>query len=242
MRAFTRPASALRQLFAERLPTTLALTMPTPYLLILLPVALLGLTDRRRWVFWLMSWCFLVAAGLFYIFLDHYTIAAAPAVIFTVVLSIKVIRLALPKAGVATVFVPAAVLLLAIESIAINRQDIYEPIPATGSSPGWVSRFNFRQIPDTVRKPALVFFRFSPKEGTWEEPVYNWDVLNPDDAPVIRAHDLGAKRDVALLQYYQRKRSELSVYVFDRAQLKLQTLGNLDSAIASMRAAAGTTP
>jgi hypothetical protein len=48
--------------------------------------------------------------------------------------------------------------------------------------------------------------------------VYNVDVAWPDDALIIRAHDLGA-RDVEIIEYYGRAQPQRNVYVVDRAEL-----------------------
>jgi hypothetical protein len=241
--AFTSAKAAAWQWLTLRLPLTLGSTTPTLFMMILLPAALAGLTDRRRWVLWSMSWCYLIGAGFFYIFAAQYTIAAAPAVIFAVVLAVSVIHRAWPASGVASVFVPLAVMLLAVEYIAINQQDFFEPIPAASSagpsSLGWVSRFNYRNIPAGVEQPALVFFRFSPDEKPYEEPVYNWDVLNPDEAPIIRVHDLGPIRNLELLTYYQRTQPDRHVYLFDRKRLKTYDLGKVEEARLKMTEASG---
>ena len=59
------------------------------------------------------------------------------------------------------------------------------------------------------------------------EVVYNTDVAWPDDAPVIRAHDLGADRNAALYRYYAQRQPDRMVYRFDRATNALVRLGNV---------------
>lgn len=230
--SFTTLKLAAQEWIQTRVPLTLGAALPALLLLILLPVAVVGLSDARRWVLWSMSWCYLIGAGFFYVFLPHYTIAAAPAVIFAVVLAVSVIQRAWPASSAANVFLPLGVLFLAIEYIGVNQQNFFEPIPIPHDprSHGWVSQYNYRQIPSEVHKPALVFYRFGPGEEAWEEPVYNWDVLNPDDAPIIRAHDLGPFRDLALLAYYLQKQPGRHVYLFDRQSLMTYDLGGLHEA------------
>jgi hypothetical protein len=234
MQEFSSPKRAAWNWITYRVPLTIGAATPSLYLVILLPVAVLGLMDARRWVFWSMSWCFLIGAGFFYIFVPQYTITAAPAILFAVVLAVSVIQRAWPGASLGAVFVPLCALFLALEYIALNQQNFFEPIPAGGpSSPGWVSRYNYDRIPAVVKKPALVFFHFGPDENAWEEPVYNWDVLNPDDAPIIRVHDLGPARNLELLRYYAKRQPDRHVYLFHRQSLQLDDLGKVSEAVES---------
>jgi len=67
-----------------------------------------------------------------------------------------------------------------------------------------------------VPPPALVFFRFDPdKSNIHDEQVYN-DVAWPDDAPIVRAQDLGMQRDRDLVEYYARRQPDRVVYFYDR--------------------------
>ena len=71
-------------------------------------------------------------------------------------------------------------LFVAVQSVAPEPAGVFlEPFP------GKVSRWNYFQMPKLVKQPAIVLYRFGPTEKPWEEPVYNWDVLWPDDAPII---------------------------------------------------------
>jgi len=51
--------------------------------------------------------------------------------------------------------------------------------------------------------------------------------LNPDDAPIIRAHDLGLDRNRALFDYYAQRQPQRTVYLYDRARRSLVELGNV---------------
>src|SRR6185437_4826140 len=228
---FTSARKAVVGWFRERVPLTWGSTTPTLFLVILLPVALVGLTDRRRVVLWSMSWCYLIGAGFFYIFSAQYTIAVAPAIIFTVLLGMHVIHRTWPKFSLVNVFLPLGVLMLALEYVAINQQNFFEPIPKDRMSLGWVSKLNYQWIPEHVQEPALVFFHFDKSERAWEEPVYNWDVASPDEAPIIRVHDLGPTKNRELLAYYARTQPDRHVYWFDRLSLQMIDLGKVNEAI-----------
>jgi hypothetical protein len=84
-----------------------------------------------------------------------------------------------------------------------------------------VFRLIDEQIADGVRPPAVVLFHEDPgKFNANIEPAYNTDVAWPDDAAVIRAHDLGAGRNRELYAYYaelSRRRGEpqRGIYVYN---------------------------
>jgi hypothetical protein len=82
----------------------------------------------------------------------------------------------------------------------------------------------------------LVLFTYhSDDPSNLEEPAYNWDVMNPDDAPIIRAHDLGP-RNAELFAYYAKRQPNRSVYLFDHMANRFQSLG----AVSELAAAAST--
>jgi len=79
------------------------------------------------------------------------------------------------------------------------------------------------RLEELGHKPAVVLFRFDAENGNPHiEPVYNTDVAWPDDAQVIRAHDLGAERNQKLFEYYARQKEDRAVYLFDVSPAKVQ--------------------
>ena len=228
MAEFTTVHDAFWKWVRDPLAASLSVTLPSLLIVVLLPASLLGLADRRNIVFLSSGACMIIGMGFFYIFLTHYTANVASSVIFAAVLAMSVLHRAWPTNPAAAVFVPLALLGLSVRNIAIDQQNFYEPMP------GLISRANYYIIPNKVQRPALVFFRFDKSENPWEEPVYNWDVVNPDDAPIIRAHDLGPARDIELLRYYKTRKPQLHVYTFDRVTRTLRPMGTLDEAIEKM--------
>ena len=81
-----------------------------------------------------------------------------------------------------------------------------------------------RALANLPHKPAVVLFHYSAEANVHEEPVYNTDVAWPDDAPVIRAHDLGP-RNVEIFRYYAARQPDRFFYRFDRADNSLKPLG-----------------
>lgn len=69
-----------------------------------------------------------------------------------------------------------------------------------------------------IRAPALVLFRFNPAIDTFhDDPVYNDTVAWPDDALIVRAHDLGWQKDRELFQYYAQTEPNRVVFLYDSA-------------------------
>ncbi|MDB5333383.1 MAG: hypothetical protein JWP03_4534 [Phycisphaerales bacterium] len=68
-----------------------------------------------------------------------------------------------------------------------------------------------------VTTPAVVLFVYYPGGLFFEEPVYNTSTAWPDDAPIIRAHDLGDARNREIFAYYARTQPDRMFYRFDPA-------------------------
>jgi hypothetical protein len=83
-----------------------------------------------------------------------------------------------------------------------------------------------RTLAHLPHQPAIVLFRYDDSVRWQFEPVYNLDRAWPDDAVVIRAHDLGA-RNAALVEYYARRQPARHLYRYDRADGRLTDLGKI---------------
>jgi hypothetical protein len=71
-----------------------------------------------------------------------------------------------------------------------------------------------------VRTPAVVLFTYQPGSPIPEEPVYNTDVAWPDNAPIIRAHDLGPARNPEIFAYYAKTQPDRTFYIFDWSKVQ----------------------
>ena len=204
-----------------RLKTTLLELTPGPLLMMLAPVGLLGLVDRRRWVAFAILPMFVGLYFCYVFFLPHYVVIAAPAMLLTVAMAVHVFRERWP---VATALVPLAVLRLTVlESSRFNRSawdDVMDPGEIIA-----IDR-TLATIPSNER--AIVLFRFDPRSSNPHvEPVYNTDVAWPDDARIIRAHDRGDDRNVRLFEYYAKRAPDRIVYRYDRATGSMSRLGTV---------------
>jgi hypothetical protein len=82
-----------------------------------------------------------------------------------------------------------------------------------------------RQLANLPQTPAVVLFHFEPTVSTHVEPVYNTAVAWPDDAVVIRAHDLG-ERNAEIFRYYAQHQPARTFYLYNRVDGSLKLLGN----------------
>ncbi len=218
---FTTVAHAARQWWMFRVPLSLGVGLPTLLLTALIPIAMLGLRNQQRWVVWSMYACHMVGSACFYLFAAQYVMAVAPSLIFTVLLGADTLARFFPPRGIMAVFLPLAIVFLAMHRICLNEQGAFNP-----NEPGTAMQMNYEVIPKRVKLPALVMFHYDPAENApLHEPVYNWDALTPDDASLVRAHDLGELRNLELYRYYARVQPNRNVYLYDHMHQSFGSLG-----------------
>jgi hypothetical protein len=190
-------------------------------------VALLDSTDRRRWVLAATLPLFVVLYVFNPFFLPHYVVVAAPAMILISLLGIDGLSRAVGNARLSSAVRVAGVALFFATSLT-SLWEVKWLLSSTGCPP----RDGFQEvapqsmvergIAQVVKPPAVVLFGQPP--DLWTEMAYNTDVAWPDDAPIIRAHDLG-ERDVELIDYYGQLQPERTIYQFDWRRGSLKTLG-----------------
>lgn len=196
-------------------------TLPGRVLLVLLPAGLLALGttggSRGRWVLAATAPLFVLLYVFNPFFLDHYAVVVAPAVVLCVLLGCRAVAAAAGgpdwarRAGVAL-----AAGVLAVAATSLWQVKRFMPTPGQLPRDGWLEggelAFVHQAIDLTVRPPAVVLFATPPSH--FAEPVYNPDVAWPDDAPVVRAHDLG-ERNREIIEYYARRQPDRRFYHFD---------------------------
>jgi hypothetical protein len=154
-------------------------------------------------------------------------VVVAPIAIFWVLLGKEAVDGGATRwreaAAVATTLAIAGLTLAAFPPI--DRDVLDDGFPAERFAPSmW---FSYVELPANITPPAIVLFRFRPGDNVNEEPVYNVDVVNPDEAPIIRAHDLGRERNRELFAYYAARQPDRAVYLYDRASRTVVRLGNV---------------
>jgi hypothetical protein len=198
-------------------------TLPARVLLVLVPIGLIGISrDRRRWVLLATLPLFLGLYFFYTFYLEHYAVVVAPAMTLMVVLAPRVLREIFSRIGAAIdLAVSFAILILSLSMLPelnhhrlLNDESFRSPM----------MRVLHDQLPRTVTPPAVVLFRYDPSKPQSDsssphiEPVYNTDVAWPDDAPIVRAHDLGS-RDIEIFRYYAEHQPDRNFYLFDRGNL-----------------------
>jgi hypothetical protein len=202
-------------------------TLPFPLLLVLLPAGLIGLSSRPRRLLAVTLPAFILIYFFNPIFVWHYAVVAIPAVILLAFLGIRALANAWPRRGRAI----EAVLMAAVVAMALTscwEIKRFMPTPGERLRDGMMEATFVSQIDESlsmaVDAPAVVLFRRAPNENFFEEPVYNTDVAWPDDAPIIRAHDLGP-RNGEIIRYYAQHQPERTFYLFDVAGRSVVQIG-----------------
>jgi hypothetical protein len=222
-----RRDNILSQLLHPRLPWVLSQASFAPFqvLILLLPLSLPGLGILLKFqrpaigVLLLTLPLFLLLYSPYVFFFPHYVLVTAPALILGILLGAKALWSAWPRytrfAMVATTLFIAGNATAALPNGSNWNEDVF--------TADLLANVN-RQLATLPHRPAVVLFTFDPNRNVNEEPVYNADFAWPDDAEVIRAHDLGPQNQ-AIFSYYAQRQPERFFYRFDEARRSLQPLG-----------------
>jgi hypothetical protein len=195
--------------------------VPYPLLVTLCPLCVLRL-NRTRWVLLVTFPLLVVFYAAYVFFMPHYVMTFAPALILSMLMGAEAIAIA---AGKYQRFVTLS-LTLFIAGNAIAGLPNFTGADHDIFSTDLLAAVN-QQIATLPHRPAVVLFKFDPTRVNGkldEEPVYNADVAWPDDAVVIRAHDLGA-RNHEIFEYYAQRQPDRFFYRFDEASGRMVPLG-----------------
>ena len=234
-----RPAMFMVNFLAERFPVLLATTLPHPFVVIFLLVGLLGLRSARDRGAAMAMWAALPMLMLAYAFnaflMAHYMVIWLPPIVLMIVLIPEALRRTFVRPAN---LIPAAALLFVIAA-AVAAQP--------GLNPHATEQFQTPVVSDAREKlaalphvPAVVFFTYDVEGDFDDEPVYNLQTPWPDDAQVIRAHDLGA-RNVESIRYYAQRQPERFFYQYDQATKQLRELGPAKVLLEQVEATTTTT-
>jgi hypothetical protein len=229
---FLRPWFAAQEMTVGRIQPANFLTLadntlPARPLLLVLPAGVIALMgDRRRWVLAATLPLFVLLYMLNPFFLPHYVVVIAPAMILLTLLGVDAVagtargRLA----DVVRVGTTTAVLAIAATSLwEVKWLLSPEGRPLADGFQEEATKSLVRDSIDLVAKPpAVVLFGTPPDQ--WTEMVYNVDAATPDDAPIIRARDLGP-RNAEIIDYYGQRQPDRTFYQFDWRRGSLKRLG-----------------
>ena len=221
------------QFMSYRLPVLFQSDLPDTILLVLLPVGILGFTDQRRALVGALLPIFLGAYVLFSSFLPYYGLPAALPLLLTLVLGVRACAEAWPRPRAVETALAFLVAWLIVGSMPVVgwMEDYRAPWPIMIAA--------HREVPRQVEAPAVVLFPFHRGDNFHEEPVYNIDVAWPDDAPIVRAQDLGPARNEAIAAYYAATQPDRKFYRFDRGTLAAEPLGTARDFLETLRRASG---
>jgi len=199
----------LPQILFQRVRLTLSLgaTTPFPLLVILLPVAL----ANRRSLVLAPILLFIGLYALYVYFFPHYVIVVAPAIIGGILLGAEQF---VSVRGALRLFIAATALAALPQLDPTMRDDMFDA-PLLHAVDAELSG---------LTEPSVVLFAYSPARNVDEEPVYNADVAWPDDARIIRAHDLGDQNS-EIFRYYADRQPLRRFYRFDESDYSLAYLG-----------------
>jgi hypothetical protein len=193
-------------------------SLPNPLLLLLAPMAIPALGGRGRWVLVAALCAFVAFYARYTFFQSYYAMTVAPALILLALLGWRELARSLPARGGAAVTMIGG---LAIAATAVAS--LPQLRPGAAAADEWdiapLVRLVNARLDDLPRKPAVVLFQYTKVGMNYHfEPVYNIDVAWPDDAPIIRAHDLGPARNRELFAYYARVSPDRAIYLYDRGK------------------------
>ena len=227
-----QPAELPRVWVQRWMPMAFSSALPARVLLVPMVVGALGLTTIPRRVLWTTLPLFFLAYVPHTFFLEHYAVVFAPAALLGVVLGFRVMGEVWPR------FRDSIASASAVGVVALSLASLPELNPRVDDEPFHSQMLEFvnEQVPylSAVQKPAVILFRYTPGDNPIEEPVYNFDVAWPDDAPIVRAHDLG-ERNREIFQYYAKHQPDRTFYRFDRRTRMLEPLGTATALVGQAR-------
>jgi hypothetical protein len=211
-------AQTLRIWPSERMPAILLSIMPAALLLVLAPAAIRASALKRAWIL-IAPLIALLLYAFHPVFGMHYMFILIPSAAVVALLGVMALGERSAVIGNTLLLTVAAIAIASLPELdrRINDQRLYR-------------YYNLERIEQNLRTlpndPAIVLFRFHPDNNPSEEPVYNSETCWPDDARVIRAHDLGS-RNRELFAYYAKQSPDRAVYLYDRGDDSLTFLGHV---------------
>jgi hypothetical protein len=217
---------------AKRYSLTLEWGLCAPILSVLYLVGLVGLVGDVRRAAFVGGALLFPAAYLTFLYTRHYPTVLAPGLALVVVLGVEQVRTAFPRAAAfVAVWLTLALMGLAVaaspEVTGVKDSTIRSPVMQA-----------YNRAAKTIARPALVFFTYQKRvKHLWRhEQTHNIDSARIDDAPIVRARDMG-KRNIKLINYYAARQPERTFYIFNQKTKQLTRLGKA----AEIKAKAGAT-
>jgi hypothetical protein len=227
-----RPGMVLSNWGRHYFPLMVGTTLPARALLPFVAVGVLGLTCRRRMAMVAVLPLFVALYMLNPSFLEHYALVAVPAVLVCVLLGEQAVEVAWPR--LAGMIAPAFVAgLLSLCVCTLPEFNTLWGAPYAVSDETFPSPLlrKLHEMDSVSEGPsAVVLFHYTKRPENpfaWinREPVYNTSVAWPDDALVVRAHDLGPIKNREIIDYYARLQPDRVFYRMDLATGLFEEMG-----------------
>jgi hypothetical protein len=229
--AFVRPAladhtpdRALADWLYDRLPLVGAACIPSVALFALIFAGSAGIGSVLRSALVLTMLLFLGLYAFFPFFIADYLVSIVPTIALLGLLGKQVLEELVPRlrshVHMVLTLVLAGVLIGQLPEVNAARRDPVARMP--------LMHYNYVELPRLIEGRALVLFTYAnagQNRNPHLEPVYNVDVAWPDDARIVRAHDLGPERNQGIIDYYAGIQADRMVYIFDRPADRLVRLG-----------------
>jgi hypothetical protein len=209
------PANVLRWLFPDFFQYLITVTLPHSALVILATAGILSLKGIRRAAFGVFMLTFLPAYACVVFFLVQYLFPLLASMTCLVFMGWESLESVWPNRRMAV----GGFLLVCILVLSVADLPAFNPEIRSGAIDfhDREQRMANEALSNLPKTPALVLFRFDPSTcDPHDEPVYNDSVAWPDDAPIVRARDLGRAEDWKLIEYYARRQPGRWIYTYDR--------------------------
>jgi hypothetical protein len=208
-----RGKSLFRSWIDDRFPWMSRQVLPSQWMLVFIPLGSLA-ARKRHWACIAVLPLFVAAYAGFAWLLAHYCVIGVPAVFLLVLLGGQALASAWPRGRlvIATSFAVVIATLCITSMPQVNRlvRDEWWFHPP-------ITEWDHDRLAQLVHRPVIVLYRFHEGGNPYDEPVYNTNVANPDDAPIIRAQDLSDEQNRKLFEYYARIDPSRRVYRVDRS-------------------------
>jgi 4-amino-4-deoxy-L-arabinose transferase-like glycosyltransferase len=220
--------------------------IPDAFLWLIIPLSILTLWDRRYWAVWgtLPLYLIILAGYSFSAVLPHYVVVVMPAMILFCILPVRFLTGTFPaKAPMIRTQVGLGIIALTLAAMPQFNRIVHDQYFETPE----LDQIN-KTLSKNVSAPAVVMFHFNRDalingqkitNDPSVEPVFNSDVAWPDNAAIIRAHDLNENvsaigkpgdLDAPLYTYYARITPTRVFYLYDRATTRTTKLRRLGTA------------
>lgn len=202
-----------------RLPLMAEVTLPQHFVLILLPVGVLGLTCARRCVLVSVIPLFIGGYVFYAFFQDYYSLILAPAFAALAMLGVRAMSaawsfIARPLEG----FCTAAIIMLACsQTMELNRHAVQDNISAEMDR-----RLNTQLAQQLGPDERAVVLIANGQEAPVGVPfVHNIETSWPDDARTIRANHLGS-RNRELITFYGKHQPDRVLFMYDKRDARFR--------------------